>query len=195
MKLPQIRRSPRCLRVALIGLVLPLCGALSGFAGETSAWREQLEQRLPAYGHRNWICIVDAAYPAQTSPGVETIVTGADQLTVVREVLAALKKAPHVKPVAVIDAELPAVAEADARGIGAYRKELDRVLTGTVVERTPHEAIIRDLDRAGGLVRVLVLKTNLTLPYTSVFLRLECGYWSPEAEARLRAALAKIPAR
>jgi hypothetical protein len=189
MKLPQIGRFPRCLRVALAGLVLPLCGALNGFAGETSAWREQLEQRLPVFGHRNWICIVDAAYPAQTSPGVETLVTGADQLTVVREVLAALKKAPHVKPVAVIDAELPAVAEADARGIGAYRKELDRVLAGTVVERTPHEAIIRDLDRAGGLVRVLVLKTNLTLPYTSVFLRLECGYWSPEAEARLRAVI------
>lgn len=193
MKFPQIRRFPRCLRVALVGLVLPLFGALSGFAGETSAWREQLEQRLPAYGHRNWICIVDAAYPAQTSPGVETIVTGADQLTVVREVLAALKKAPHVKPVAVIDAELAAVGETDAPGIGLYRTKLERVLTGTVVERTPHEAIIRDLDRAGGLVRVLVLKTNLTLPYTSVFLRLECGYWSPEAEARLRAALDRRP--
>ena len=189
MKLPQILQLPRCLRVALAGLVLPLCGALNGFAGETNAWREQLEQRLPGYGHRNWICIVDAAYPAQTSPGVETVVTGADQLTVVREVLAALKKAPHVKPVAVIDSELPAVAETDAPGIGVYRKELESVLVGTVVERTPHEAIIRDLDRAGGLVRVLVLKTNLTLPYTSVFLRLECGYWTPEAEVRLRAAL------
>jgi L-fucose mutarotase/ribose pyranase (RbsD/FucU family) len=171
--------------------LLPLSGALSAVAGEANTWREQLQQRLPAYGHRNWICIVDAAYPAQTSPGVETLVTGADQLTVVREVLAALAKAPHVKPVAVVDAELPAVAEADAPGIGVYRTDLERLLTGTGVERTPHEAIIRDLDRAGSLVHVLVLKTNLTLPYTSVFLRLECGYWSPEAETRLRSAIAK----
>ncbi len=160
-----------------------------------TSWRGTVAERLPAYGHRNWICIVDSAYPAQTSAGVETIITGADQLTVVREILASVRKAPHVKPVAVIDAELPAVAEADAPGINAYRTELDRVLTGTVVERTPHEAIIRDLDRAGSLVHVLILKTNLTLPYTSVFLRLECGYWTPEAETRLRAALATKSAR
>ena len=190
MQLNQRLHVPRVrIRLAAAALLLPLCGALSGFAGEANGWREQLEQRLPAFGHRNWICIVDAAYPAQTSPGVETLVTGADQLTVVRAVLSALKKAPHVKPVAVIDAELTAVAEADAPGIGVYRNDLERVLKGTGVERTPHEGIIRELDRAGSLVHVLVLKTTLTLPYTSVFLRLECGYWTPEAEARLRAAL------
>ena len=180
-------KHPTRLRCAAV-LLLTVFSTLSCLAGEPQAWREQLQQRLPAYGHRNWICIVDAAYPAQVSPGVETIVTGADQLTVVREVLAAIKKVSHVKAVAVIDAELPAVAESDAPGIGVYRTDLERVLSGTGVERTPHETIIRDLDRAGSLAHVLVLKTNLTLPYTSVFLRLECGYWTPEAEARLRAA-------
>jgi hypothetical protein len=171
-------------------ILLPLCAALPAFAAGPADWREQLAQRLPLFGHRNWICIVDAAYPAQTSPGVETLVTGADQLVVVREVLAALSQAKHVKPVALLDAELPVVSEAAAPGIGVYRTELDRLLAGTLVERTPHEAIIRELDRAGSLVRVLVLKTNLTLPYTSVFLRLECGYWTAEKEAALRAALA-----
>jgi hypothetical protein len=38
-----------------------------------------------------------------------------------------------------------------------------------------------------------VLKTNMTLPYTSVFIELDCGYWSPEAEARLRAAMEAAP--
>ncbi len=179
---------PRLLPLLAIFL-LPLCAALPVFADAPAAWREKLNERLPLFGHRNWICIVDAAYPAQTSPGVETLVTGADQLTVVREVLAALGQATHVKPVAMIDAELPFVTEAAAPGIGVYRRELDQLLNGTLVERTPHETIIRDLDRAGSLVRVLVLKTNLTLPYTSVFLRLECGYWTAEKEAALRAAL------
>jgi hypothetical protein len=36
---------------------------------------------------------------------------------------------------------------------------------------------------------VLLLKTDLTLPYTSVFIRLDCGYWSDEAEQQLRAAI------
>jgi hypothetical protein len=179
---------PRFLRLFAV-MLLPLCAVGSAFASAPAAWREILAERLPLYGHRNWICIVDSAYPAQTSPGVETIVTGADQLTVVRDVLAALGKVTHVKPVAVIDTELSFINEAAAPGIGVYRRELDQLLTGTLVERTPHETIIRDLDRAGALVRVLVLKTNLILPYTSVFLRLECGYWTAEKEAALRAAL------
>jgi len=32
----------------------------------------------------------------------------------------------------------------------------------------------------------LLLKTKLTLPYTSVFFRLDCGYWTDEAETQLR---------
>ena len=170
-------------------LALLPCGALNASADDTGAWRAKLADRLPLYGHRNWICIVDSAYPAQTSPGVETLVTGDDQLTVLRDVLAALGKTPHVKPVALIDAELPFVTEAAAPGIGAYRTALEQTLTGTFVERIPHEKIIHELDRAGALVKVLILKTNLTLPYTSVFLRLECGYWTAEKEAALRASL------
>jgi hypothetical protein len=34
-------------------------------------------------------------------------------------------------------------------------------------------------------------KTNLTLPYTSVFLQIDCGYWSADAERRLRDAMAR----
>jgi len=31
--------------------------------------------------------------------------------------------------------------------------------------------------------------TKICIPYTSVFLQLECGYWNGEAEHRLRAAM------
>jgi hypothetical protein len=31
------------------------------------------------------------------------------------------------------------------------------------------------------------------LPYTSVFIQLDCGYWSAEAEQRLRAAFSATP--
>jgi hypothetical protein len=30
----------------------------------------------------------------------------------------------------------------------------------------------------------------LTIPYTSVFLRLDCGYWTDEQEKKLRAKMA-----
>jgi hypothetical protein len=38
-----------------------------------------------------------------------------------------------------------------------------------------------------------VLKTNMTVPYTSVFIRLDCRYWSADAEQRLRARMAAKP--
>jgi hypothetical protein len=53
----------------------------------------------------------------------------------------------------------------------------------------PHEQIIDKLDSAGAKFNVLVLKTNLVLPYTSVFFELDCGYWGAEQEQRLRDAM------
>lgn len=154
-------------------------------------WQRTLSARLSLYGHRNWIVIADSAYPAQTRAGIETIVTDAGQDEVLRIVLAALDSTRHVKPIVYTDAELKHVPEADAPGIDAYRKRLAQLLGNRPVSALPHEQIIDKLDKAGQAFKVLILKTNLTIPYTSVFLQLDCGYWGPEAEQRLRAELAK----
>ena len=53
----------------------------------------------------------------------------------------------------------------------------------------PHERIIDRLDKTSEKFSVLILKSTLLLPYTSVFIELDCGYWSPEAEERLREAI------
>ena len=50
----------------------------------------------------------------------------------------------------------------------------------------PHEQIISKLDEAGKTFHILVLKSTMTIPYTSVFIRLDCGYWTEEQEKRLR---------
>ncbi|MCA9248124.1 MAG: hypothetical protein KDA42_13440 [Planctomycetales bacterium] len=155
-------------------------------------WRTLLERRVPAYGHRNWIVIADSAYPAQTSPGIETIVTGADHLEVLQAVLAGLEGMPHVRPIKYVDAELPHVPEKDAPGVTKYREALRKALGGKGAIGLPHEDIIAKLDAAGQQFKVLILKTNMTLPYTSVFLELDCGYWSAEAETRLREAMAEV---
>ncbi|HEX4612046.1 MAG TPA: hypothetical protein VH092_27870 [Urbifossiella sp.] len=152
-------------------------------------WKSVLAERVQAFGHRNWIVIADSAYPVQTRGGIETVVTGADHLTVVRAVLDELARAKHVRPVVSLDAELPHVPEADAPGIGRYRDDLAKLLGGRRPQSLPHEEVIARLDKAGETFRVLVLKTDLVLPYTSVFLELDCGYWSPDAERRLREAM------
>lgn len=151
-----------------------------------AGWQKVLRERLPLLGHRNWVCVVDSAYPWQNSSGIELVDTGADHVTVLKVVLAALSKAPHVRPEVFLDKEIDFVPEADAKGINALRKGLFAALPKTGVEKKLHEAIIADLDEAGGTFKVLMLKTTLTLPYTSVFMRLNCGYWSDGAEKRMR---------
>ena len=155
-------------------------------------WTYQLAERIPAFGHRNWIVIADSAYPAQSRDGIETLVTHEDQLTVVKGVLDALAKAKHIRPVVYLDSELPHVPEADAGGIGQYRTDLAKLLGDRKPRSLPHDQLIAKLNNVGDTFKVLVLKTNLTLPYTSVFLELDCGYWSPEAEQRLRDAMKPV---
>jgi hypothetical protein len=158
-----------------------------------SDWQTLLDRELPLLGHRNWILIVDSAYPLQASSGVETIDTGADQLEVVQYVLAAVNRSIHVRPDVFMDAELRFVPESDAPGVTAYRDHIARLLDGLKVIHEPHDNLINQVDQAGKLVHILVLKTRLAVPYTSVFLRLNCKYWSDDAEKRLRANMPTTP--
>jgi hypothetical protein len=155
-----------------------------------SGWQAKVAQTMPLLGHRNWILIVDSAYPLQTSPGVETIETNADQVDVVRYVLGAISRSIHVRPVIFMDAELPYLSDQDNPGASAYRTQTDNVLHDYPVQSLPHEKIIANVDEAGKLFHILVLKTNMTIPYTSVFIRLDCKYLSADAEKRLRAKMA-----
>ena|ERR1041385_761449 len=151
-----------------------------------SPWERKLRQQLPLLGHRNWIVIADSAYPLQTAPGIETLHTDTDQLAVARIVLDELAKTKHVKPIIYIDAELKHVPEKNAPGIAAYRDGLVKLLQHSPFQELPHEQIIAKLDEAGKTFKILLIKTPLTLPYTSVFIQLDCGYWNAEAEKELR---------
>ena len=59
-------------------------------------WDEILKNRLELYGHRNWLVVADSAYPAQSKPGIETIVADADQATVLDRVRTILGACKHV---------------------------------------------------------------------------------------------------
>jgi L-fucose mutarotase/ribose pyranase (RbsD/FucU family) len=179
-------------KMKIAGLTAVLMTAILAAGCATTSgthWQRKLANELPVMGHRNWIVIADSAYPAQSRPGIETIATGADQIEVVKAALKAVDSAKHVRANVYLDAEMKYVAEQDAPGIDAYRKELALLVDKRAVKSVPHEELIAKLDEAAKTFRILILKTNLTLPYTSVFLELDCGYWSPQAEQRLRQAL------
>jgi len=154
-----------------------------------------VEVELPAFGHRNWIVIADSAYPKQSADGIETIVTRAGQLEVLAYVLKQIEKTPHVQANILLDAELDSVSEEDAPGVSAYRAQLNELLEGRRVERVVHENIIARLDKGAEMFNTLLLKTNMTVPYTSVFLELECGYWDAQKEKRLREAFGRMESK
>ena len=152
-------------------------------------WKEQLKGLLPLFGHRNWIVVADSAYPAQSRPGIETIVSGAGQIEVARRVLDSIAGSEHVRANVYLDRELQFVPEPDAPGISRYRKQLAELIKSAQTTSLPHEQIIAKLDQSAQTFRVLIIKTEMTIPYTSIFFELDCAYWSAEAEQRLRALM------
>jgi hypothetical protein len=158
--------------------------------GRGSPWESILDERLPLYGHRNWIVVADSAYPAQSRAGIETVVSQGNHIDVLRVTLSHLLASKHVRPIVYQDQEFEFVPEQDAPGIGEYKGQLAAVLNQTKVTVLPHLEIIRKLDETAQTFDVLIIKTTLTLPYTSVFFQLDCAYWPASSEERLRKTMA-----
>jgi hypothetical protein len=171
-------------------LAVPFLHAAAPAQSAHPEWKSRLAAELPLLGHRNWILIVDSAYPLQSSPGVETIETNASQLDVVRYVLSTVNRSIHVRPDIFMDAELPFVPDNDAPGASAYRTAIAAALKGYAVQSVLHDKIIATIGQTGSQFHVLVLKTTMTVPYSSVFIRLNCRYWGDDAEQRMRAKMA-----
>ncbi len=162
---------------------------LSAQTSVPTDWKAKVNESLPLLGHRNWILVVDSAFPLQSSPGVETIETDASHLDVLRYVLGAVNNSIHVRPLIYMDSELPFVPDNDAPGATAYRAQIAKLLADYEIQSIPHEKVISQIDETSKQFRVLVLKTTMTIPYSSVFIRLDCKYWSADAEKRMRARM------
>jgi L-fucose mutarotase/ribose pyranase (RbsD/FucU family) len=152
-------------------------------------WERTLNALLPLFGHRNWIVVTDSAYPAQSNPGIETLVANASQVHVVRTVLNAIAASRHVRADVYADSELGFLEEIDAPGIEEYRRQLDDALSGASVTRLPHEQIIRKLDQSAQAFRILVIKSDMTIPFASVFIELDCGYRKAGVREKIREAM------
>jgi L-fucose mutarotase/ribose pyranase (RbsD/FucU family) len=158
---------------------------------DSENWKVEVEKTLKSFGHRNWIVVADAAYPQQSNQSIKTLTVDANQLEVVAIVNGLIEKSTHVSANLFLDKEMAFVTEQSAKGIEAYSAGLDKILGGKPKTQLFHEDIIQELDESAKLFNVLIIKTDLAIPYTSVFFQLECGYWNAEAEESLRAVINK----
>lgn len=149
-------------------------------------WEQQFNETLPLFGHRNWIIVVDKAFPQLNAPGMETINTNEELLPVLKYVLQQVNASGHVKPIIYRDKELSFITEEQAKGVKQFITESQQLFNGQPVQTILHDSVFTKLDEASKLFKVLVLKTNETIPYTSVFVQLDCAYWNAENEKELR---------
>ncbi len=152
-------------------------------------WQSSFQQQLPLLGHRNWILVVDQAFPLQSAGAMEYIYTGRSMAEVLSYVLPELKTMGHVKPMVYRDKEWDYQTETNCPGKSALDRQLAPLLAGEQVNTILHEAVFGKLDQSAKLFKVLVLKTNEKLAYSSVFLELDCAYWDAAKESRLREAM------
>ena len=154
-------------------------------------WKEQLSAELPLLGHRNWILVVDKAFPAQTATGIKVINTGESLQDVLHFTLQKIDRSLHVKPIIYTDKELDYITPLMVSYIGDYKKQLQKTLNGVETQTILHDSVFVKIDKASKLFKVVVLKTEETIPYSSVFLQLDCRYWSAEKEQELRELMKK----
>ncbi len=189
--------------ICTIGLLLSCCHSQPGATSAPTAitnrqvadtmWKREFEQLLPQLGHRNWILVVDKAYPLQSAPGIVTINSGESMHTVLHELIQMLGKTSHVKPIYYTDLELNALSDDLCPGAEETRAGIFQLLQDAPVQTILHDKVFEKIDAASKLFTIVVLKTESTVPYSSVFIELDCGYWDAEGESALRAKLAAHP--
>ena len=151
-----------------------------------SDWKQKLNSELPLLGHRNWILVVDKAFPLQNADGVVYIDTDEPLLDVLSYTLEQVEGTSHVKPIIYTDMELGYMTTDLVPEIEDFRESLSEIIGESDIRVLLHDSVFVKIDEASKLFKAVVVKTNGTIPYSSVFLELDCKYWSAGKEAQLR---------
>lgn len=170
-----------------IGFILTACQQIHQApvaATPANGWKDQFDEQLALNGHRNWILVVDKAFPQQ--PGMHIINTGEKLLPVLETVLQKINASTHVRPIVFNDAELQFLTDSLAPGVGDYKANLKKTLGNLSSSPLLHDTVFVRMDAASKLFSVTVLKTEEVIPYSSVFIQLDCAYWGGDKEKQLR---------
>ncbi len=149
-------------------------------------WQEAVDQQAAQLGYRNWIIIAEASFPAHSRHGVRQITADAEVPEAVDYVLRSLEQTEHVRPRIYLTREMRAVENDFAPGIDQMRSRLQTALHGHETTELDQQSLVTLTQDASKSFDVLVVRTTSALPYSSVFMELQPGYWDAESEGRLR---------
>lgn len=176
--MPFLRIIPALIIVALSAGCAPMTGS--------EDWKGSVNHQVNQLGYRNWIVVSEASFPAHSRIGVRQVSADAEVPEVVDYVLNALERTQNVRPKVYLTREMRAVENDFAPGIDQMRQRITESLHGHEATELDQQSLITLLESANQSYDVLVIRTPTALPYTSVFLELQPGYWDAESEDRLR---------
>lgn len=179
---PRVKRL--CNRLLLIGTVLLPCGC--GMVPRQPVWKQAVTTQTAQLGYRNWIVVAEASFPAQSRVGIRQVAAEVEIPEAVDYVLTTLERTQHVSPSVFLTRELRAVENDYAPGIDPFRKHLTDSLHSYESVELDQQSLLTLIADANQSFDVLVIRTTTALPYTSVFIELQPGYWDAESESRLR---------
>lgn len=158
------------------------CGPMDG----SGDWKGSVNNQVNQLGHRNWIVISEASFPAHSRVGIRQVNADSEVPEVVDYVLNALERTQNVRPRIYLTREMRSVENDFAPGIDQMRERIAESLHGHEPTELDQQSLITLLESANQSYNVLVIRTPTALPYTSVFMELQPGYWDAESEDRLR---------
>ena len=153
---------------------------------DDSTWEAAVRRQVGQLGYRNWIVIAEASFPAHNRPGIRQMNAAVDVPQALDYVLKTLEQTENVRPQIYVSRELRSVENDFAPGIDELRKNLLNSLHGHETTELDQQSLLTLLEDASGSFDVLVIRTPTALPYSSVFLELQPGYWDVDSETRLR---------
>ncbi len=175
--------------VFIRGLLAFTCVVLSlGCVATTggNTWEAAVQRQAGQLGYRNWIVIAEASFPAHNRVGLRQVSAPVDVPDAVDYVLRTLEQTENVRPQIFVTRELRALENDFAPGVDELRKRLEDSLHGHEPTELDQQSLLTLLEDANRSYDVLVIRTETALPYSSVFLELQPGYWDVESEERLR---------
>ena len=151
-----------------------------------SEWKGAVDHQVAQLGYRNWIVVAEASFPAHSRTGVRQVPAPVEIPEAVDYVLNALERTENLRPRVYLTRELRSVENDFAPGIDTFRERILGSLHGHEVTELEQRSLLTLLEDANRSYDVLVVRTQTALPYTSVFLELQPGYWDSDSETRLR---------
>lgn len=174
-----------CFRAILACAAAALLPGCASF-GPQSPWQVAVDNQAAQLGYRNWIVIAEASFPAHSRPGVRQVAAPVEIPEAVDYVLHALEQTENVRPRVYLTRELRSVENDFAPGIDEMRRRIKDSLHGHEATELDQNSLLTLLEDANRSFDVLVIRTQSALPYSSVFMELQPGYWDESSESRLR---------